>query len=101
MIQKELAMMFIQEGKRLLSGYFVTITVVRVSADMGHAKVYLSLFGTEDKQKALTKIREKTSAIRGLLGKRIGKHVRVVPALDFYIDDSLDLAEEIDDLLKK
>lgn len=101
LVQKELATMFIQEGKDLLAGKFVTVTVVRVSPDMGHAKVYLSLFGSPDKEKALNEIRERKSAIRGLLGKRIGKQVRIVPELDFYIDDSLDLAEEIDDLLKK
>jgi len=100
LVQKELATLFIQEGKHLLNGVFVTVTVVRVSGDMGHAKVYLSLFNVDDKDAVLKAIRDKTSAIRGLLGRRIGKSVRVVPELDFYIDDSLDLAEEIDDLLK-
>lgn len=101
LVQQELASLFIQEGKNLLGGHFVTVTVVRVSPDMGHAKVYLSLFGDKDKELIIHGIREKTPAIRGLLGKRIGKTVRMVPELDFYLDDSLDRAEEIDDLLNK
>lgn len=101
LVKQELATLFVHEGKDLLEGAFITVTVVRVSPDMGHAKVYLSLFAVKDKEATLEMIKRKTPAIRGLLGKRIGKTVRVVPDLDFYIDDSLDRAEEIDDLLKR
>ncbi|MBP6643892.1 MAG: ribosome-binding factor A, partial [Flavobacteriales bacterium] len=66
----------------------------------GIAKVYLSLFPVKDKQAILDKIKATTHKLRGALGMKIGKQMRVVPELLFYVDDSLDRAEAIDKLLK-
>jgi len=62
--------------------------------------VYLSLFPVKDKQAVMDLIKGQSHRLRGQLGGRIGKQVRVVPELLFYVDDSLDRAEEIDKLLK-
>lgn len=101
LLQEELAGVFQTEGRRLLPGSLITVSAVRVSPDLGVAKAYLSLFPVKDKQAALDRIRDEAHHLRGLLGRRIGKQMRVVPELLFYIDDSLDRAEAIDKLLKK
>lgn len=101
LLQRELAEIFQVEGRNFLPGGLITVSAVRVSPDLGLAKVYLSLFPVTDKKGVIETIKGQTHRLRGQLGGRIGKHMRIVPELNFYIDDSLDRAEEIDRLLKK
>jgi ribosome-binding factor A len=100
LLQREMAEIFQQEGRNLLPGGLITVSAVRVSPDLGLAKVYLSLFPVKDKQAVIGTIKDQSQRLRGLLGGRIGKQMRVVPELIFYVDDSLDRAEEIEKLLK-
>ncbi len=79
----------------------VSVTIIRISPDLSFAKVYLSIFPGDKAEEVLQKVKDKSSQIRGILGNKIGKQVRIVPSLAFYIDDSLDYAERIDNLLKK
>lgn len=102
LIQQDLSIIFQEKARELFGGAFITVTIVRMSPDLGVAKVYLSFFtnsGT-DKKTVLEMVKSKTGAVRGLLGHKIGKQVRIVPELLFYLDDSLDYAQQIDDLLK-
>ncbi len=101
LIQKELGEIFLLETKGKFGNIMITVTETRVSPDLGMAKVYVSLFPVKDKEQVLTLIKKNTSEIRGLLGKRIRHQARVIPELVFYIDDSLDYAERINELLKK
>ena len=101
LVQRALGEVFQQESRNLFGGVFITVTVVRISPDLGHAKVYLSFFDNGEKEELLKMVDASNSRIRGILGNRIGKSVRVVPELKFYIDDSMDQVEQIDDLLKK
>ena len=100
LLQRELAVIFQQEARNLLPGGLITVTAVRVSPDLGVAKAYLSLFPAPDKAAAMERIKEQAHRLRGTLGARVGKQMRVVPELLFYLDDSLDRAEAIDKLLK-
>lgn len=101
LVQKELAAIFQRDAKNLFGPVMITVTQVRVSPDLGVAKVYLSLFPVKDKEAVLTSIRTKTIEIRMALSAAIKKQVRIIPNLMFFIDDSLDYAEHIDELLKK
>ena len=101
LLQKELGEIFQREGSVMFSGVLITVTHVRVTPDLSSAKVYLSLFLHKDKESFLKTIREKTTLVRMKLAEKIKKQVRVIPKLDFFLDDSLDYAEKIDELLKK
>ena len=101
LVQKELAEIFRSESKNLFGGAFITVTQARVSPDLGSAKVYLSIMATKDKQAIFKLVEEQKSAIRKRLGNLIGKQLRAVPDLQFFIDDSLDYAMKIEELLKK
>ncbi len=100
LLQKEMALIFQQEGRNLLPGGLITVSAVRVSPDLGVAKVYLSLYPVKDKKAVIEVIKAQTHRLRGQLGGRVGKQMRIVPELLFYVDDSLDRAEAIDKLLK-
>lgn len=101
LVQKELAEIFRSESKNLFGGAFITVTQARVSPDLGTAKVYISIMATKDKQAIFKLVEEQKPAIRKRLGNLIGKQLRVTPELQFFIDDSLDYAMKIDELLKK
>lgn len=99
LLQKDLGDIFQNEGRTLFGNSMITVTKVNVTKDLAIAKVYLSLFATSDKQKLLNSIRRHTSGFRYKLGRKIGKQVRVIPELHFYLDDSLDYIENIEKLL--
>ena len=101
LLQKELAEIFRSESRNLFGGAFITVTILRISPDLGLAKVYLSIMATKDRDAIFKLVVDQTSIIRKRLGGIIGKQLRIVPVLQFYIDDSLDYAMKIEGLLKK
>ncbi|MCE3259619.1 MAG: rbfA [Bacteroidetes bacterium] len=101
LIQKELAEIFRSNAKTMFGGAFITVTVVRVSPDLGTAKVYISIMATKDRDAIFKLVETQNYLIRKKLGSVIGKQLRVVPELSFFIDDSLDYAMKIEELLKK
>lgn len=101
MIQKDLGELFQREGSSWYTGALVSVTKVRISPDLSAARVYLSVFGTGDKDKVMADIKTYTPEIRKKLGLKAGRQLRVVPTLTFYLDDSVDYAAHIDELLKK
>lgn len=101
LIQKELSEIFRANSKSMFEGNFISVTIVRVSPDLGQTKVYLSVMNPGDKSAIVEKVKDLTSPIRHLLGNKIRKQVRVIPELLFFLDDSLDYAEKIEKLLKK
>lgn len=78
----------------------ITVTKVHITRDLAISRVYLSIFGTEDKEVLLEKIRNHKNEIKYKLGNRIRNQLRAVPDLEFYQDDSLDYIENIDRLLQ-
>jgi ribosome-binding factor A len=100
LLAKELAEIFRSEARSLFAGGFITVTTVRVSPDLSSAKIYLSIMAT-DKKVIFKLIEDQNNVIRKKLGLIVGKQLRIVPELTFFIDDSLDYAMKIDALLKK
>ena len=100
LLQKDLGEIFQQEVKLITGKAMVTVTKVHVTRDLAITRVYLSLFGTDDKKALLEKIREHKSEIKYKLGNRIRNQLRGVPELEFYEDDSLDYIDNIDRLLE-
>jgi ribosome-binding factor A len=100
LIKQELSQIFREETHGVCLGAMVSVTVAKISPDMTYCKVYLSIFGSQNNKEVYENIVKHTSHIRGILGKRLGKSLRRIPELDFKIDDSLDYANKIDELLK-
>ena len=100
LLKKELGIIFQQRSVDLFAGGFITVTVVRMSPDLGLAKVYLSFLAVKDKDKLLNLIKSQKGPIKKSLSGSVGKSMRRVPDLNFYLDDSAEYAQEIDSLLK-
>ena len=99
LLQKELAAYFQQHSKELCPGKIITVTVVRVSPDLGLAKVYLSIFPLNEDDKPLENINKTSSRIRATIGNKVRNQLRIVPEFAYFLDDSLDYIENIDNLL--
>lgn len=100
LIQREIGDIFTKKEVGLSSSLMISVTQVRVSPDLGIARSYLSLFPADNREEVLEDIRSHTKEIRYILGKKVGKQLRHIPELHFYLDDSFDYAEKIDQLLK-
>ena len=79
----------------------VTVSEVRVSPDLSIAKTYVSIFPSAKAEAVMKQLEEENKVIRGELGHKVAKQLRIVPEIVFYLDSSLDYAEHIDELLKK
>lgn len=100
LLQKELSEIFrLQTSKT--HGVLVSVSSVRVSPDLSVAKVYLSIFPSEQAQKQIESINASAKTIRYELAQRVRYQLRKTPELTFYVDDSLDYIENIDNLLKE
>ena len=100
LIQKELSEIFLLQTKSM-NGVLVSVSAVRISPDMSIARVYLSVFPSERSQEIVKNINDNMKPIRYELGTRVRHQLRIIPELKFFVDDSLDYAERIDELLKK
>ena len=101
LLQKELSLIFQQQQNGLLENIIVSVTVVRVSPDLANANIFLSIFPVNDPIKAIKLVQRQGVIIRKRLGQKIKHQLRIIPNLQFHLDDSAAYSEEIDRLLKK
>jgi ribosome-binding factor A len=99
LIQKELSDVFQRDKRGILDNAFITIADVRVSPDLGVAKIYISMMLVKDKEEVLKKINTRKKEIRKALGDKIAKQVRIVPELIFYIDETEEEAQRLEKLM--
>lgn len=99
LVQREMADILLKLNKSKFPGKLISVTIVRVTKDLGIARIYLSIFPSEFAKEIISDIQLNNKQIRGELGRKVGKTLRVIPELEFYIDDSLDYIDNIDKLL--
>ena len=91
LVRRNIGVVLQREGSYIYGATsFVTVTEVQMTSDLGIARVYLSVFGTDDKQAVILKLEDEYPRIRQSVGARLRKHVRRIPELQFYLDDTLD-----------
>ena len=95
-IQKDTADIFARELAGKLRGVMTTVTTVRVSPDFGYAKIYVSVFPFGEAQRVMQILDEESWLVRRSLGQRIRHQLKVVPELQFFLDDSLEYIENIE-----
>ena len=100
LLQKELSEIFLQQAKSM-QGVLVSVSAVRISPDMSIARAYLSIFPSDKAEAVMGVLQENARPLRGELGSKMGKQLRIVPEIAFYLDSSLDYVEHIEELLKK
>lgn len=113
LIQQDLGDIFVKEMKPAIGNSLITVTKVRITSDLSIARAYISIFPIGDMpetpdtlagtkattQLVINAILTHAGDIRRRLGLREGKQLRIIPSLEFYLDDTLDYIENIDKLL--
>ncbi len=101
LIRRNMGMVLQEEGSYIYENALVTVTNVVMSPDLSLAKVYLSVYNTENKQAVLLMIEDQQSRLQSSLGRKIRKHVRRIPEVNFYIDETLDEMYRVNHLFDK
>ncbi|MCF0166801.1 MAG: 30S ribosome-binding factor RbfA [Bacteroidales bacterium] len=100
-LQRDLAEIIRAKGMAAYEGAMVSVSGVKISPDLASARVYVSIFPSEKAASVMKTLEQTQRQIRGELGRMVAKQLRIVPELNFALDDSLDYVERIDALLKK
>lgn len=114
LIQQDLGDIFLKEMKPKIGNSLITVTRVRITSDLSIARAYISIFPVGDMpptpetpagtkattQLVIDAILTHAADIRRRLGLREAKQLRIIPNLEFYLDDTLDYIENIERLLK-
>lgn len=98
LLQQDLAAVFQRDLPHLFTGLAPGISTVRVSPDLGVARVYLSQLLTREGsgEEVLELVRDNQKMIRQALAKRVRQQLRIVPDLVFFLDDSAAYAAKMD-----
>lgn len=100
-IQEDLAAILQRDGVAWAPGTLITVTRVRVTPDLAIARVYLSFFNTKDPKASLGGIKSRANEIRYKLGARIKHQARIVPQLEFFVDDTNEYVAHMDRLFEQ
>ena len=100
LLQKELSDIF-QKQTAQMRGTLVSVSNCRISPDLSICRVYLSVFPSAKAEEIVNNINTNQKQVRFELGQRVRHQLRIIPELKFFVDDSLDYVEHIDELLKK
>ena len=100
LLQKELSLIF-QAQTRMMPGVMISVTRVKISPDLSICTAHLSVFPSERGEEILSNINKNIKQVRYELGSRVRNQLRIIPELRFFLDDSLDYLERIDELLKQ
>ncbi len=99
-IQKDMAEILRLHGPYSETVKMLTVTNVRISPDLGNARIYISVFPSNDSDKTIDDLNEHVGLYRNELGKKIRHQLKKVPEIEFFLDDSLDYLDNIETLLK-
>lgn len=99
-IQEDFAELFRKQSAESQQNILVSVSDVKVSADLGIAKIYLSIFPQEFRSPIMNEIEENKAQYRNFIGQKMAKQVRIIPQLNFYLDTSLDDVEKLERELK-
>ncbi len=99
-IQEDMAEIFRKQASESKQSFLVSVSDVKVTADLSIAKIYLSIFPAEHRKPIMKEINTNNAFYRNYIGQKMGKQVRIIPQLSFYIDTSLDDVERIERELK-
>lgn len=101
-IKRNFGIVLQQEGTYIYdSQVLVTVTSVNVSPDLSQAKIYLSIYNTENKQAVILQMEEEYHRLKQALAGRIKKHIRRIPEFQMFMDETLDEMYRLKKLFKR
>lgn len=102
MVKRHFSMVLMEEGGYVYGrDVMVTVTSVKMSPDLSIAKIYLSVYNTDNKQAVMLMLEEERSRLHQVLANRLRKHLRRMPDIAFFLDDTLDEMYRVDNLFEQ
>ena len=101
LLLEELNHIFQKLGLNMIDGGMVSLSSVKVTPDLLEARIYLSLFQVKDQAAVLKMIQERAWEIKKELTSKVGRQLRRMPMLKFFLDDTLEQVFKMEELLKK
>jgi ribosome-binding factor A len=102
MVKRHFSLFLQEEGRYIYSNrVLVSVTEVKMTSDFMMARVYLSVFNTENKQEPILALRENYQRVRQVMGNRLKSHMRRIPEFSFFIDETLDEMYKVDALFER
>lgn len=95
-IQEDFAELFRKQASESKQNFLVSVSDVKVTPDLGIAKIYLSIFPQEFRASIMKEIEVNKAQYRNFIGQKMAKQVRIIPQLSFYLDTTLDDVEKIE-----
>ncbi len=90
LVKRNFSIVLQSEGSYIYGSAFVTVTRVLITPDLSLAKLYVSIYNTEDKKQVLSALEKSIKSLKHALAYRIKKHVRRIPEIAIYLDETLD-----------
>ncbi|MCB0526561.1 MAG: 30S ribosome-binding factor RbfA [Saprospiraceae bacterium] len=101
-IRRYFGMILTEEGSNIYGrDKLVTVTEVKMTPDLLIAKIYISVYGTENKQEVILMMEDNYPHLRAALSSKIGKQMRRMPELEFFLDDTVDEMYRVEALLNR
>ena len=98
---EEISHIFQKLGLTMIDGGMVSLSSVKVTPDLLEARIYLSLFQVKDQAAVLKKIQERSWEVKKELAAKVGRQLRRMPVLNFFLDDTLEQVFKMEELFKK
>lgn len=98
LIKRHFSQVLLEQGRSIYGDILVSVTQAQVTPDLSLAKIYVSVFGIEDKESVIKLMDQNAHMLKQELVRRIKRHVRRIPEIDYYIDDTLDEMYRVDQL---
>ena len=100
LVKEEFTDILLRSGRDIYGKAFVTVTAVKMTPDLSVARFYLSVF-TGDKEEVLQQFQNRKPEVKRLLADKLRKHLRHIPDIEFFIDDTLDHVFKMEEIFKK
>ena len=100
LVKEEFSDILLRSGRDIYGKAFVTVTAVKMTPDLSVARFYLSVF-TGDKEEVLQQFQNRKPEVKRLLAEKLRKHLRHIPDIEFFIDDTLDHVFKMEEIFKK
>jgi ribosome-binding factor A len=102
LIRRYFGMILTEEGSLIYGrDKLVTVTAVKMTPDLLLANIYISVYGTENKQEVVLELEDNYVRLRQALSSKVGKQMRRVPDIQFHIDDTIDEMYRVEALLNR
>ncbi|MFT5998009.1 MAG: ribosome-binding factor A [Neolewinella sp.] len=102
MIKRNFSIVLQQEGSYVYGAQpLVTVTEVHPTPDLSQCKIYVSIWNTDDKQAVIMQMNQDHQRLKAGLAHRVRRHIRRIPDISFFIDETLDEINRVDTMFDK